>query len=156
MAKMTRRGLLVSLAAMGALSGCGRIRDSRLNPFNWFGRSREETAEPAPTDFVNDSRRYVEQVVSLNVDPTPEGAIIRAVGLPPTQGFWDASLVRRDDPDPSRLILEFRVAPPLEQRRQGTQQSREIIVGAAISTARLQGIRTITVVGRLNQRSVRR
>lgn len=156
MRAISRRKIVVSLLAVGTVGACGRVRDSRLNPFNWFGRSREEAVETAPSDFTNDPRRYVEQVVSLNVDPTPEGAIIRAVGLPPLQGFWDAELVRRPDPDPSRLIYEFRVAPPLSQTRQSTQQSREIIVATAVSSARLQGVRTITVIGRANQRSVRR
>ena len=37
-----RVALLIALSLGVALSGCGRVRDSRLNPFNWFGR-----AEPA-------------------------------------------------------------------------------------------------------------
>ena len=156
MRAISRRNVVVSLLAVGAVGACGRVRDSRLNPFNWFGRSRDETVEVEQSDFNDDPRRYVEQVVSLNVDPTPEGAIIRTVGLPPFQGYWDAELVQRSDPDPTRLIYEFRVAPPLRQTRQGTQPSREIIAGIAVSNARLRGVRTITVVGRANQRSVRR
>ena len=158
MAGLSRRGFLALGAAGIGLTACGRVRDSRLNPFNWFGRSRSETVETAPEDrdFANDSRQFAQQIVSLNVDPTPEGAIVRAVGLPPTQGFWDAALVRVESDDPSRLIYEFRVAPPLRRNRQGTQASREIIAGADISNFELRGIRSVTVIGRSNQRTVRR
>lgn len=156
MAELTRRGFLVTAVSTLGLSACGRVRDSRLNPFNWFGRSRSENVEVAPTDSQNDPRRFVEQVVSLQVDPTPEGAIIRSVGLPPTQGFWDAELVEIQRDDPTQLVYEFRVSPPLEQRRQSTQQSREIIVGTEVSAFRLRGVNSITVVGRANRRTVRR
>ena len=156
MRSTTRRGFLVSIAAVATVAGCGRVRDSRLNPFNWFGRSRGEKIEQAPTDFTNDPRRYVENVIALNVDPTPEGAIIRAVGVTQIQGYWDAELVEQKQDDPSRLVYEFRVAPPLKPKRQGSQASREIIVGKAVSNFRLQSVRSIVVIGRANQRSVRR
>ena len=54
------------------------------------------------------------------------------------------------------LAFEFRIAPPPEPRRAGTQRSREVLVGRFLSTARLEGIRTITVIGAENRRSARR
>ncbi|WP_298290644.1 hypothetical protein [uncultured Litoreibacter sp.] len=148
--------LLASLAVILTLSACGRVADSRLNPFNWFGRDRAETIEVQPEAATNDGRQFVEQVTELAVDATPGGAIIRAVGVPPTQGFWDAELVRIQTPDPANVVYEFRVVPPLQRRAQGTVASREIIAGASLSNIALQGVRTITVRGLRNQRTVRR
>lgn len=155
---MTRikRPLLAALALTVTISACGRVADSRLNPFNWFGRDRAETVAVEAEAATADGRQLVAQVVELAVDATPGGAIVRAVGLPPTQGFWDAELVRINSADPTAIVYEFRVLPPLEPRRQSTQQSREIIAGASLTNGALAGVRSVTVRGLQNQRSVRR
>ena len=72
------------------------------------------------------------------------------------EGFWDAELVEVASDDPGQLVFEFRLLPPVAPKAQGTQRSREIIAGASISRARLEGIRSIVVVGEQNRRSVRR
>lgn len=151
-----KRPILAVLAVTLTVSACGRVAESRFNPFNWFGRDRSETVAVDAAGATVDGRQLVSQVTELAVDATPGGAIVRAVGLPPTQGFWDAGLVRVNSADPSVVIYEFRVVPPLERRAQSTQQSREIIVGADISKIALAGVRTIVVRGLSNQRSVRR
>ncbi len=151
--KRKTNAVLALVAATLTVSACS----SRLNPVNWFGRDRSEVvtvaADPAIT---RDGRRYVDQVTELAVDATPSGAIVRAVGLPPIQGYWDAELVRVKSSDPSAVVFEFRVVPPLGPRRQSTQQSREIIAGASLSNIALQGVRSISVVGARNTRTVRR
>ncbi len=152
--RATRRAFLTLAGAGLVLGGCGRVRDSRFNPFNWFGRDREEEVETV--DVLADNRPLVDQVLSLKIDPTPEGAIIRAIGLPQIQGYWEAELVEIDLEDPSTAVFEFRVIPPLQGTRQGTQRSREIIAGQAISETRLSRTRSITVVGLRNRRTVRR
>lgn len=147
------------LAAMGlvmVLGACATVRDSRINPLNWFGRDSEETVTVAPDGVVVDGRRLATQILSLKVDAFPGGAIVRTIALPPTQGFWDAELVEIETDNPSEIVYEFRVSPPLAQRAQGTQRSREIIAGATLSRVRLEGIRRITVVGGQNRRTVRR
>ena len=42
-----RKTLPLLLAATLVLTACAGIRDSRVNPFNWFGQSRSERIEPA-------------------------------------------------------------------------------------------------------------
>lgn len=155
---MTRikRPLLAALAVTLTISACGRVADSRLNPFNWFGRDRAETIAVDAEAATVDGRQLVSQVTELAVDATPGGAIVRAVGLPQTQGYWNAVLERVDTADPSIIVYEFRVVPPPGPRRQSTQQSREIIAGASLTNGALAGVRNITVRGLRNQRSVRR
>ena len=138
--------------ALLALAGCG-LGQTRLNPFNWFGSDREERIEVARAE---PTRPVVDQVVSLEVAPTPSGAIVSTVGLPPTQGFWEAELVRVPTDDPSVLLLDFQILPPITPEPVGTQPSREVLGGAVFSTQDLAGIRTIVVQGARNRRSVSR
>ncbi|SDW93322.1 hypothetical protein [Litoreibacter albidus] len=150
------RTILAILAVSLTVTACGRIRDSRVNPFNWFGRDRTETVAVADEALLRDPRPFVAQVISLKVEPTPEGAIIRVVGLPGLQGYWNAELLEVDRDDLSTLTYEFRVSPPPYQTRQSTQRSREIIAAKAVSTNRLNKVRTITVIGQSNRRAVKR
>lgn len=150
------KSLLAALGVVMVLSACATVRDSRLNPFNWFGNETEESVTVSGERVIVDGRRLVDQVVSLKVDAFPGGAIVRTVGLPATQGFWDVDLIEVASETPTEVIYEFRVSPPVSPRNQGTQRSREIIAGASLSRARLEGVRTITVVGAQNRRTVRR
>lgn len=154
--------LIGALIAVMVVSGCSTVRESRFNPFNWFGNSREEAATLEPREgyiAVRDGRGMVDSVVSLRIDRTPEGALISAVGLPPTQGYWQAELVPVDQferPENGTLAYEFRIAKPFGQARVSTQQSREVSVGHFVSNTQLQNVRTITVIGKNNRRSSRR
>lgn len=143
---------IAALAAVAALVGCG-IGQSRLNPFKWFGSS---ASAPVAIARPADARPVVEQVVSLEIAQTRSGAIISAVGLPPTQGYWEADLVPVANNDPSVLLLDFRILPPPLANRVGTQPSREVLAGLVLSTQDLAPYRTIVVRGSLNSRSVAR
>ncbi|MBM2576548.1 hypothetical protein JQC91_09530 [Jannaschia sp. Os4] len=135
------------------LSGCG-LGGSRLNPLNWFGGDREVRA--APTERAAPQIPLVDQVVSLQVDQAPGGAIVSTVGLPPTQGFWDAELVPVPSEDGSTYVLEFQLLPPPAPQPQGTQPSREVLAGTFLSDQTLAGVRRIAVQGARNQRVVSR
>ncbi|WP_371153581.1 hypothetical protein [Jannaschia sp. 2305UL9-9] len=140
------------IAGLVALTGCG-LGQSRLNPVNWFGSSTSEAVAEARAET---SQPVIDQVLSLEVAATPSGAIISTVGLPPTQGFWEAELVRMPTDDPSVALFDFRILPPINPRPAGTQPSREVLAGTILSTQDLAGIRTIAVQGARNRRSVRR
>ena len=147
------------LIMVGVLvTSCGRISESRINPFNWFGKDRNETIQVIEKD-VTDFRDLIDQVTSLKVERQPGGAIIKARGLPQTQGFWDAELVplNKGEPVKGTLSFEFRVAAPLDDNNAvNTPQSREIIVGLYVSDFKLDGVRRIEIIGAQNRRSVRR
>ena len=138
-----------------ALGGCGRMRDSRFNPLNWFGPGRQAVV----TDLYvrpDDARALVAEVTVLKVEPYPGGAIVRATGVPPTQGFWEAELVAQPLDDQGRLVFEFRVFPPPEPAAAGTAWSRQVTVAAALSDIKLQGVTAIVVQGASNALSARR
>lgn len=153
MIRPTLRPALLCLCLV--LAGCGGFRDSKMNPFNWFGRSQEAEKVALPS-APQDRRALVQQVVTLHVEEVPGGAIVRATGLPPTQGYWDAELVPQPVDESGRLVLDFRVFPPIETMRAGTPPSREVVVALYLSNYKLDSIREIVVQGELNARAARR
>jgi hypothetical protein len=156
---MTRQAAILTLAMAVMLSGCG-FGQSRLNPFNWFGASpEEETLEPVFLQERQDRRPLVAQVTALEVERTPGGAIIRATGLPPVQGWYGAELVNEDRdgrPIDGVLTYSFRAIPPREPTRVSTVQSRELTVAVFVSDITLAATREIRVTGALNSRATRR
>ena len=153
MIRPTLRPALICLCLV--LAGCGGFRDSKMNPFNWFGRS-EEVEKVALPAAPQDRRALVQQVVTLHVEEVPGGAIVRATGLPPTQGYWDAELVPQPVDGSGRLVLDFRVFPPIETMPAGTPPSREVVVALYLSNYKLDSIHEIVVQGEMNARAARR
>ncbi len=154
-----RKPLIAALFTSLVLGGCSSfgssgIGSSKLNPFNWFGGS-EETAAVSPLEKPADSRLLVTSVTSLTLERMPGGVIVRATGLPPTQGYWDAQLVARPVTDGS-IVYDFRVFPPVGAAAVSTPQSREVTVASFLSDIRLATISRITVQGENNARSTRR
>lgn len=151
-----KKTVAVALSATLVLSACGAMRESRLNPFNWFGRAQPVQTVAVSQTVDEDPRPLVDQVLSLSVEPMQGGAIVRATGLPPTQGWWDGELVAGEVDENGRLVYEFRLTPPLEQTRVSTQRSREVTVAAFLSTFKLESISQIVVQGSNNALSSRR
>ena len=146
---------LVVLGLGLALAGCGGLRQSKLNPFNWFKKSEPRETIVLPGEQA-DPRPLVDTVLSMAVEPIPGGAVVRARGVTPTQGWWNAELVARDVDDKGVLVYEFRLVPPNGQTDVNTQQSREIDVAIYISDPKLAPVREIVVQGAKNARSARR
>ncbi|KIT17355.1 hypothetical protein [Jannaschia aquimarina] len=144
---------IVSIVLCAAiLGGCG-LGGSRLNPLTWWGNDREEVIEAARSD---PSTPIADQVIALNAAPTPGGVIVSAIALPPTQGYWDARLQRLPSDDPSVYVMEFQLLPPVDPEPVGTQVSREVLGGTFLTTQDLAGIRSITVQGAQNRRTISR
>ncbi len=155
-----RLGMIRSFAflvvAVAMVSACGRVAESRFNPLNWFGGDRE-TRDVAPATEASDPRPVVDQVIQLSVDEAPGGAVVRAVGLPATQGHWAAALVPEARQTlPGVLTFTFRIVPPASATRISTQQSREVVAATFLSDQSLAGVREIRVLGARASRSVRR
>ena len=151
-----RLPLTAALIAVTLLGACGAMRESRLNPLNWFKKSEAVQTAGLTTQRPADPRPLVAGVVSITIEPYPGGAIVRATGLPPTQGWWDAELVALPVDENGVLVYEFHVFPPPGATPANLPQSREITVAANLSGIRLAGINEIVVQGATNARSSRR
>jgi len=154
---MTGR-VLITLAVVIAIAGCSRISESRLNPFNWFGRSERVATAPVVPGQGGPHLNLVAQITTLRVERVPGGAIIRATGLPPRQGYYDGALVSVSDGKPENGVLsyQFAINAPQGATRVSTTQSREIVVGRFVSTQHLDGVRQIKVSAAGNALAVRR
>lgn len=148
--------LLAGLAALMLLPACG----SRLNPLNWFGpRERAERSVEADAGLPGapvDRRALVAQVTKAVLEPMAGGLILRATGLPPTQGYWEAELVARPIDEDGVLVFDFRVYPPVTRAEVSTAVSREVVVATFISDIKLAQITGIVVQGESNSLSPRR
>lgn len=151
-----RKAMLAGLAAAMVVTGCASVRESRLNPFNWFGRSTQERAVAQAAAAVDGGRVQVDQVTELFIEPTTGGAIVRAKGVPPTQGWYKAELIRETAANEGELVFRFVVKAPQGEMPQGTPMSREITAATFLNDFTLEGVRSITVTGAQNARSTRR
>jgi hypothetical protein len=167
-------GLVILLAS---LTGCASVRDSRANPFNWFGggdpvivRTDEVGPEPAVNPLIperrasifrnNSARAYsgtlVSQVTELQVERLPGASVIRATGIASSLGAFDVRLIPVESAQEETLRFELRARQAASTRGQGTEAARTVTVALSLSDQTLAAIRTIEVVSEQNQRSVRR
>ena len=152
---MMTKPMLATLSVLLLLAACGSGQRTWYNPFGWFGGSQETESLVQDVGTPQDPRPLVDKVLSLSVEPFDGGAIIRATGLPQTQGFWAAELIAEPVVD-GRAGFRFVVVPPMEPMRVSTQPSREITVATTLTNRELEGISEIIVTGARNARSSRR
>ena len=155
------RATLLGTAVLLTLSGCARIADSRLNPLNWFGGSEPaavvDPAERRPLvpagrqSTIIDNRPLVQSVLSMSVDRSPSGAVVRATGLAPAQGFFNAELVPQGINN-GVLTLAFRAQSPAAFEGVGPDQSRRITAAYVVEAGELASIRSVRVEAATNAR----
>ncbi|MEL6619209.1 MAG: hypothetical protein AAFP16_10065 [Pseudomonadota bacterium] len=166
------------LIATLTLSACGAVRDSRINPFNWFGRSQSETVVVADTraetnPLIPEERRGnllslfsrsdvviptapMDQVSDLVIERVPGGAIIRATGVSTYVGAFNVVLVpTTEDEVPVDGILTYSLeaARPANARPGGTQRIRTFTVARHVTDNQLKGVRAIRVAAARNART---
>ncbi|MFP4275474.1 MAG: hypothetical protein ACLFRU_10660 [Paracoccaceae bacterium] len=165
-----RKSLTVLLVSALVLTSCGSVRDSRLNPFNWFGRS-------APVEVTTDERnalvprrgmmarpdavyqgRPIDRVIDVSVDPMPGGAIVRATGVAARQGPYEVQLTPVTSPQEAegRLSFTFDIVLPGRDTPVGPESSRMVTVATFVTDKDLAGAGVIRVIGARNAQESRR
>lgn len=176
------RRVFLGLAAAGLLAGCGGFRESRINPRNWFGRSRSRRRETAAAEsdtnplipeqeeggFFDNLRRRgkdipytgtpVAEISALAVERTTGGAIVRVCGIAAQQDIYDVRLTP-DTPDaePVDGVLGYElraVHPPLSTAT--ATRPREVQAAVFVSDKTLESVRQIRVRALRNERVSRR
>ncbi|MEO0401272.1 MAG: hypothetical protein AAF214_02750 [Pseudomonadota bacterium] len=169
------------LVATMTLTACGAVRDSRINPFNWFGQSRSESVQRTPRAEVNPlipeereglfasirnqgEEEYfgtpIDQVSGLVIERVPGGAIVRATAIADVDGVYDVQLTPPNDesvPDENGVLTyRFEGVHPEARSRNTTQRQRTLVAAQRLTDNQLADIRTIRVEGRRNAQSTRR
>ena len=165
-----RKFMAVLIISSVALTGCGRLRDSRVNPANWFGKRPPRPVASAPGEstevnplipqqtsiFRRDkSVKYtgtpVANVISMSLEKLPTGAIIHVVGVSQLQGAYNVRLTSDSKGDPVNGVLTFKLKAiqPLDQP-QGPQQARTIHVARFVSNGDLESASVIQIIGGQN------
>lgn len=153
------------------LTSCGAARESRLNPFNWFGSS---TSTPVATDgevnpLIPAGRESIVrpkkdtsykgweigQVTELRIERRPGGAIIRATGVADQQGAFDLRLVKIDE-DSTGATLTYAMRGIQPRGTQGSAASRTHSVAVWVTDNDLANVSVIQVKGARNIQTVRR
>lgn len=144
--------LALAISAI-VLSACG---ESRLNPFNWFKKSVDEPTIAQAEYF--DPEGLIDRVLEMHIDQTLDGAIIHAVGLPPTQGYWGAELLPMNNGIPVDGVLTYRfdAFEPVGFERVVNQRSREVLAATRLSHEELEGVTAIRIIAASNSLISRR
>ena len=153
------------------LSGCSRLRDSRLNPGNWFGGGSSPQPVAATPAEVNplipqqtrirlrDRKKIytgtpVDQVTAISLEPTTSGAIVKVTGVSLQQGAYDVRLTSEDG-EPVNGVLTYRLLA--EQPRdtpQGSPRQRTVQAGEFLTNSVLAATQTIRVIGARNEQTI--
>jgi len=168
------------LIATLSLGACGAIRDSRVNPFNWFGNSRSEPIAPdtrAQTNPLipvnergglfrsarNQIEEYrgtpVDQVSSLVIERVPGGAIVRASGISAYDAPYSVQLTPANkDEEPVDGVLTYRLEAerPRDLRRTTSTRVRTVTAAVSLSDRELRDVRVIRVEGARNAQTTTR
>ena len=174
--------LSVLMISVLVLTGCATVRDSRLNPFNWFGRS---TSEPVNTSTAtgNDNPliparngnglrnllglktkeenvpyagQPVAVVSDLVIERRPGGAIVRATGIADRLGPFDVRLVPVKEQSGNGTLAYTLAALQQPGPRNASEAARSVTVAVWLTDQDLAGIREIRVAGRTNVQVTRR
>lgn len=172
-----RKSIAVLMVTGLTLAGCSSWQASRVNPGNWFGRSKSaEVAVNASAEEINslipentksglfsrpdteteDFSVAIANVTELKVEKTPTGAIIYAIGLASRQGAYGVRLRRNEEAEESTLDYSFRALYPADPTPVGSDTSRTLRVAVSLTHQDLAGVKLIRVSSEGNARETRR
>jgi hypothetical protein len=168
------------LVATMTLTACGAVRDSRVNPLNWFGRSQSEPVQTTAPEEINPlipktERRGlfastrdsvtvylgtpIDQVSDVVIERIPGGAIVRATGVSDVLGLYEVRLTPTNEDDVAvDGVLTYRLegVRPARVVRGGTERMRTVTAARRITDNQLARSRVIRVEGLRNAQTTTR
>ncbi|MEM9579696.1 MAG: hypothetical protein AAF891_03350 [Pseudomonadota bacterium] len=161
----------LALCSLLALTGCGGLANSVVNPMNWFGNSRSQAVDPraATNPLIPPPRlgrrpvlpyagQPVSQITDLKIERVPGGALVRVTGLTDVIGYYDVRLEEENEGLPVKGVLSYtlKAVRPAQTVGVGGAAARQVTAATSLTEQELEGVRQITVRGASNQRSSRR
>lgn len=169
-----RRTVTLLVISTMVLSACGGWSKSRVNPSNWFGKSRSQPRQEATIEnpnplipervgiFRKDKREVYDgvllsEVTDVVIDRTNAGGIVRVTGKSRLQGAFDVRLTSDTDGEPEDGVLTFSLkAIQPDDQGVGSTAGRTVSVGRYVSKDVLARTSTIRIVAESNVRTTKR
>ncbi|MEL7345560.1 MAG: hypothetical protein AAFN59_11990 [Pseudomonadota bacterium] len=147
------------LITLVSVTACGRSSDSGFNPFGFLNRQVErESLMPEDAVIPVERRELVQTVSRLSLEPTLDGAQLRADGFAAGLGYYDASLIVQNNgiPVDGILTFQFRASPPFgTEAGIVTNNTRTLRTAIFLSSFDLAGVREIRVIAQTNVQTIR-
>ena len=139
------RATIPALAAFLGISACSLSGSS--SPFGWFGGDEPQAASDTAALIEDGALIRVAGIEEAEVAPTRQGVIIRATGIAPTTGYYNARLVpaSAEPPEGSVLNLVFVADPPEVPQPAGPPTSRRLIAALFLHKSDLPQVRRIRI-----------
>ena len=157
--------IFLLLTASLLTTGCESTRDSKANPFNWFGGSKKEgNQSDAKTALIPKKKltlftmkkteavylgQPIDKLSTLVVDEVPGGLLVQVTGMAQKTGFYNGQLIPLDSADPAVRDYRFDIIQPTDTAR-GSPASRTLSVAVYLTDQDLEAIRVIRVRGANN------
>ena len=146
------------------------MRDSKMNPGNWFGGGKTQRAQvaaeantnpliPERSDSIfrrrSDAETYagtpIQHIEALTVERNLTGAIVHATGVSLRQGAYDVRLSPENKGKPVDGVLTYTMkAVQRLDTPQGTERTRRVEAAQFVSNQTLGSVRQVRVVGATN------
>ncbi|WP_273522291.1 hypothetical protein [Rhodosalinus sediminis] len=150
------------LAAAVLLSGCAGVRDSRLNPVNWFGAAAPApAAAPAEAEggnplipergaFARPEATYdgaaIARVTEVALERLPGGVVLRATGVAERQGPYDVRLTPVETGEADVRVFRFERRLPRQSTPVGPERTRTVTAAVHLDDLELRGVRRLRVL----------
>ncbi|GGG75640.1 hypothetical protein GCM10011415_25270 [Salipiger pallidus] len=163
------KSLTMLVLAGSVVAGCATVRESRVNPMNWFGRSAPvpasvEQGSAGPVNTLIPARRQsivwgreevyggqpIETIDELLIERRPGGAIIRATGIADRAGPFDVRLVEDEAASTGGIKAYRMLALQSAGPRSTGPRARMVTVADWLTDQELFGVSQIRVSGRAN------
>ena len=162
--------IFLLLATSLLATGCGSTRNSKANPFNWFGGSKKEVKESDAESALIPKKKLamfrikkeapylgqpIDKLSNLVADEVPGGLLIQVTGMAQKSGMYDGQLIPLDNTDASVREYQFDVIQPADTAG-GPPASRTLTVAVYLTDQDLEAVSVIRVRGANNTLTTRR
>jgi hypothetical protein len=156
--------IFLLLATSLLTTGCESTRDSKANPFNWFGGSKKEVKKNDAEGALIPKKKLamfrmkkdavylgqpIDKLSTLVVDEVPGGLLVQVTGMAQKTGFYNGQLIPLDSADPTVRGYRFDIIQPADTVG-GSPASRTLSVAVYLTNQDLEAIRVIRVRGANN------
>lgn len=151
------RTILIACVVLTSVSGCASLRDSRVNPKNWFSQTKSAKDDSLIPELsvIQKSRQKVYSgtpvfaLTQAHLRHAIGGKILEIHGVMDKIGSYDIKIIQDPDTTDQTLRLVVKSVSP-RGAPIGNQAAREFTAATFLTTQELAGWKTIQVQSQSN------